>query len=497
MSRFHLALAAFLLVGCSPSPEAVRPPNIVWLIADDVSPDLGSYGKPVRTPNLDRLAAAGLRFERMFAQFASCSPSRASFFSGRYPGSMDAGDMKIPLDDDVELLPTMLRQAGYYSFNAGKLHIGGYESRAPRPGMLLRYPENARPQFDAVSSVGAVEEWEEMLASRPKDRPFFMAIGYHEAHRSWDPQALKEFPYDPAEVEVPAFLADISAVRQDISAYYSEISYMDSKIGKVLDKLDELGLAENTVVMFFSDHGLPFQRSKTQVYDSGTQVPFLIRWPDKIQQGGVHSGLHELVDLVPTICEIAGVPPADGVQGKSFLGALTDPAAEGKEYVYAERNMHDTDDHIRAVRSERYQYIENAYPDEPMASAFDLIRSPANFAMKELYEAGELPAHQSHAFVSSRPAVELYDLEADPDELENLAGRPELAEVEATLKQQLAYYNSELANRFGPERRDLDVGDRETGEQILRSQFPTLRPGSPGPEFSQPDSLRIPFPDSN
>lgn len=497
MARFHFVLAAVLLAGCTPSPETARPPNIVWLIADDVSPDLGSYGKPVRTPNLDRLAREGLLFERMYAQFASCSPSRASFFSGRYPGSMDAGDMKIPLDDGVALLPAMLRKAGYYSFNAGKLHIGGYESVSPRPGMLLHYPENARPQFDAVSSVGVVEEWEEMLAGRPPDRPFFMAIGYHEAHRSWDPQALEEFPYDPDEVEVPPFLADIPVVREDIAAYYSEISYMDAKIGKVLDKLDELGVAENTAVMFFSDHGLPFQRSKTQVYDSGTLVPFLIRWPGKIQPGGVHAGLRELVDLVPTVCEIAGVAPADGVQGESFLAALMDPTAEGKRYVYAERNMHDTDDHVRAVRSERYKYIENAYPDEPMASAFDLIRSSANLAMKELYEAGKLPAHQSHAFVPRRPAVELYDLEADPHELENLAGRPELAEIEATLQQQLAYYNRELANRFGPERRYLDVGDRETGEQILRSKFPTLRPGSPGPEFSRPDSPRIPFPDRN
>lgn len=491
----RLSLVALLLVACGEGPQNEPPPNIVWLIADDVSPDLGIYGRPVRTPNIDRLGAEGVRFDRMFAQFASCSPSRASFFSGRYPGSMDAGDMKIPLDDGIQLLPAMLRQAGYYSFNAGKLHIGGYESRAPRPGMLLNYPDNARPQFDAVSAVGEVEEWEQMLEARPADRPFFMAIGYHEAHRSWDPKALAEFPYEPSEVEVPPFLADLPEVREDIAAYYSEISYLDARVGRVLDRLDELGLTDNTVVAFFSDHGLPFQRSKTQVYDSGTLVPFVIRWPSRIEPGGVHQGLRELVDLVPTMCEIAGVEPVPGVQGESFLEALRNPAVGGKRYVYAERNMHDTDDHVRAVRSERFKYIENAYPDEPMASAFDLIRSPANDAMRALYEAGQLPIHQSHAFVSSRPAIELYDLDADPYELENLAGRPEFGEIEATLREQLDFYNRELANRFGPERRYLDVADRATGEQIQRSQFPTLRPGSPGPEFSRPDSPKIPFPD--
>lgn len=493
VSTFLLALA---IGGCGAAPEAPQqPPNIVWLIADDVSPDLGAYGKPVSTPNIDRLATEGMRFDRMFAQFASCSPSRASFFSGRYPGSMDAGDMKIPLDDGIDLLPKMLQQAGYYSMNAGKLHIGGYESRSPRPGMLLNYPENARPQFDAVSAVGDVEAWEAMLDARPADKPFFLSIGYHEAHRGWDEKALAAFPYDPASVEVPPYVADIPEVREDLAAYYSEISYMDAKIGEVLDKLDQLGLAQNTVVLFFSDHGLPFQRCKTQVYDSGTHVPFLIRWPGRIEPGGVHAGLRELVDLVPTMCDIAGVEASDGVQGVSFRDALLDPTLDGKDYVYAERNMHDTDDHIRAVRSERYKYIENAYPNEPMASAFDLIRSPANLAMKQLYEAGKLPPHQAHSFVASRPAVELYDLETDPHELVNLAGEEKLAEAQSALAAQLDYYNRELANRFGPERRYLDVADRETGEQIQRSQFPTLRPGSPGPAFSQPDSPRIPFPE--
>ncbi len=490
-----LRIYLFILVSLPFISINATPPNIVWLIADDVSPDLGCYGREsIRTPHLDKLAADGLRFDRMFSQFASCSPSRASFFSGRYPGSMDAGDMKIPLDDGVALLPAMLRPAGYYSFNVGKFHIGGYESKRPRPGFLLHYPENVRPQFDAVSTVGVVEEWEAMFDARPKDRPFFMAVGFHEAHRGWDPKAIEEFPYSEDDVSVPPFLADIPEVRDDLAKYYSEISYMDAKIGAILAKLDSEGLRDNTVVMFFSDHGLPFTRCKTQVYDSGLHVPLIARWPNGIAPGGVHSGLWELVDLVPTLCELAGAKPANGVQGKSFANVFKDPGAPGKQYVFGERNMHDTDDHVRSVRSEWYQYIENAYPDEMMANAFDLIKSPAQQAMRALYEAGKLPPYQSHAFVTSRPAVELYDLESDPHALYNIADEPEYGDVRAQMKRELDRYNSDLANRFGPDRRYFDVGDRVTGKRIRDSQFPTLRPGSTGPAYSSPDSPKIPFP---
>jgi arylsulfatase A-like enzyme len=479
---------------CARTPEPR--PNIVWLIADDLGPDLGCYGRAdVRTPNLDRLADQGVRFDRMFAQIASCSPSRASFFSGRYPGSMDAGDMKIPLDEGIDLLPTMLREAGYYSISAGKFHIGGYESPRPRPGMLLDYPERARPQFDAVSSVGVVDEWRALLEARPEGRPFFLAIGFHEPHRGWDPEALERFPYSDEIVPVPPFLADTSEVRHDLASYASEISALDARIGTVLETLDDEGVSANTVVVFFSDHGMPFPRCKTQVYDSGLRVPLIVRWPGRVDPRGVHHGLRELVDLVPTMCELAGVSPSGGVQGSSFLSALLDPTVPGKPQVYGERNMHDTDDHVRSVRTERFQYISNAYPDEPMANAYDVMNSSTQVAMRRLYDAGRLPPHQSHAFVTRRPPVELYDLESDPHELINLADDPQYRQIVEDLRERLQHYNDHLATRFGPERRYLDVADRLTGQQIRRSQFPTLRPGSPGPEFSRPDSLKIPFPD--
>jgi len=493
--RVSVVALSLTVLSCGSQAPETRP-NIVWLIADDLSPDLGCYGRShMRTPNIDRLAEEGLRFDRVFAQSASCSPSRASFFSGRYPGSMDAGDMKIPLDEGVELLPSMLRAAGYYSISAGKFHIGGYESLKPRPGMLLHYPEHARPQFDAVSSVAAVKEWRELLDARPEGRPFFLAIGFHEPHRGWHPKALERFPYPDESVVVPPFLADTAEVRRDLAGYSSEVSALDEKIGEVLDTLDEQGLSENTVVVVFSDHGMPFTRCKTQVYDSALQVPFIVRWPAAIEAGGVHHGLRELVDLVPSMCEIAGVDPSPGVQGVSFVPALRDPSIDGKGQVYGERNMHDTDDHVRSVRTERFKYIENAYPDEPMANAYDVINSPAQVAMRSLYDAGRLPPHQSHAFVTQRPPVELYDLENDPYELTNLAADPDYRHILEDLRKRLRHYNNNLANHFGPERRYLDVADRLTGKQIRQSLFPTLRPGSPGPEFSRPDSPKIPFPD--
>jgi arylsulfatase A-like enzyme len=195
------------------------------------------------------------------------------------------------------------------------------------------------------------------------------------------------------------------------------------------------------------------------------------------------------------MCEIAGVEASPGVQGVSFVPALRDPSLDGKAQVYGERNMHDTDDHVRSVRTDNFKYIENAYPDEPMANAYDVINSPAQVAMRSLYDAGRLPPHQSHAFVTRRPPVELYDLENDPYELTNLAADPDYQDIRKDLSKRLQHYTTHLATRFGPERRYLDVADRLTGAQIRQSQFPTLRPGSPGPAFSRPDSPKIPFPD--
>jgi len=484
-------------LGLLPRPHtlansASRWPNIVWLIADDMSLDAGCYGrKHIRTPNIDRLAREGVRLTNMFVNASSCSPSRASFFSGRYPGSMDAAELKMPLDEGIELLPTMLRRVGYHTFNAGKFHIGGYESKKPRPGFPLHCPENARPQFDAVSEVGDVDAWDDMLDARPKDKPFFMAVGFHDPHRPFSERARTQFPYDISDVFVPPFLTDVAEVRRDICGYYSEISNLDRDVGHILDHLGSEDLAEDTIVVFFGDNGMPFSRCKTQVYDSGTRIPFIVRWPRHIKPGTVHHGLEELVDLTPTMCEAAGVIPSDGMHGKSFLKVLLQPDSPGKKYVYLERNWHDIDDHVRAVRSERFKYIVNAYPDEPMANALDLIKSPTHRAMRRLYQKGALPAHQSVMFRNSRPAEELYDVQKDPFELTNLASDPKCAGIRKTLERELEHYTKDIANAFTPARRYEDCCDSMTGE-IIGPLFPTLRTGSAGPAIARPDSPRVP-----
>lgn len=449
-----------------------RSPNIVWLIADDMSPDIGCYGrKHVKTPSLDRLAFEGIHFTNMFANISSCSPCRVSFTTGRYPHSMDAGDMKIPLDEGIPILPTMLRPRGYISWNVGKFHLDG----PTNPGIVKEaghpLPKHGESQYDRC--VG-LHEWKTFFDQRPKDKPFFLTVGFYDPHRPYKPNAIPD-PHDPAKVFVPPFLTDLPETRRDIAMYYDEISRMDRVIGAILDRLDKERLVENTIVIFFSDGGMPMLRCKTFVYDSGLRVPFIVRWPGRIRPGGVHHGLWELVDVVPTICEAAGVKPADGVHGQSMMAALSDPASPGKDYVYHERNWHDFDDHIRAVRSERFKYIINAYPDEPMQPTIDIIHHPATCAMRKLAEEGKLPPYQAVMFQPTRPSEELYDIKADPFELKNLAADPEFKEIRDELRRVL-WRHTEQTAIFGPERRYIDGYDRNTGRAVPGEfRFPKLR----------------------
>ncbi len=435
-------------------------PNILWLIADDMSPDVGCYGRAsIRTPNLDRLATQGVRFTKMFVNVASCTASRNSFTSGRYPKSMDCGDMAIALDEGVSLLPTMLRPAGYFSGNVGKFHLDAYGPT-----------KHAASQYDVMHN--RLEDWRKFLDERPKDRPFFLAVGFHDPHR---PYGDAPNVHSPADVFVPPYLVDDPAIRAELVQYYDEIARLDGVVGQIMGRLERDGLSDNTIVVFFADHAFPFLRGKTQVYDSGTHIPFIVRWPGKAPAGGVHEGLQELVNLVPTLCEAAGVKTPEAVHGVSFMPALRDPASPGRPMIFQERNWHGTDDHVRAVRTDRYRYLINAYPDEPMAHPTDLLRGPTFEAMRRRYDAGELEPHRAALFRAPRPAQELYDLQADPHELNNLANDPALASVKDRLREALEAHEKKYAS-FGPERRYEDKADRVTGEPTgLSKRVPTPR----------------------
>jgi arylsulfatase len=287
--------------------------------------------------------------------------------------------------------------------------------------------------FDAITppaGAGGEKNWVKHLRERPQDKPFFMWFASTDAHRPW--QTTEQVPvYDPATAVVPPFLVDGPQTREDFAAYYHEISRLDHFVGEVVDELKREGIAENTYVIFTADNGRPFPRSKTRLYDSGVKTPFIVWRPDTIKPGRTES-LISVIDLAPTLLQLASVPVDPRVQGVSFAPILADLAATTRDYAFSEHNWHVGQAHERSVRDGRWLYIRNAYP---ALQSLCVESGPAEPAGRELwagYAAGTLKPEQGDVFLQPRPAEELYDVEADPYQLSNLLTDPkQAAELEA------------------------------------------------------------------
>jgi N-sulfoglucosamine sulfohydrolase len=447
-----LGMAVFVLCSIIVTPAVAQKkmPNIIWISSDDHGRhDLGTYGAPIHTPNLDRLAQEGMRFDNAFATSCSCSPSRSSIFTGKYSHAVDAEDLHVHLPYTERTIGSVLRKVGYYSGNLAKWHLG----------------PTARADFDWFSDSDS--DYRKFDEERPKDQPFFLHIGYHQPHRAFRPGRFNP-PHDPAKVVVPAYMPDVPEVRQELAWYYDLIAMQDKLIGEMLAWLDETGLADNTIIMYFGDQGAAFPRAKTTVYDSGLGVPFIVRWPGKVPAGTVNDGLFSLVDLVPTLMEITGAPaPSRGIQGESALPAILDPQAPGREYVYGERNWHDYDDHQRTVRSKRFRLIKNAFPEEPFGHGSDMVASLSYQAMLPLMHAGKLTVGQMKIFATPRAEYELYDIQNDPNEFHNLAADQEYQDELKTLQMELLRWMVSSRD-VSPEKRMINDVNIRTGARTFR-----------------------------
>ena len=424
----------FLLIclGCLLSTRAETRPNIVLIIADDIATyDLGAYGNPhVQSPRLDQFAREGMRFTHAFVTTASCSPSRASIITGRYPHNTNAEQLHWPLPAGQTTFVELLRMAGYWTGAAGKWHLGedakrrfhevreadesGYQMPAGGTGSFVeKMAEEARSGSD---------QWLPILQSRPRDQPFFLWLGSLDAHRPYNKGIIPN-PHHPKDVFVPPFMVDAPEVREDLALYYDEITRFDHYVGLVMEELAAQGVADNTLVIVMSDNGQAFVRAKTTLYDSGIKTPFLLRWPAGIKAHTVSPSLISAVDIAPTLLELAGVAVPATVQGRSFVPVLTDPAFAIRQYAFAEKHWHDYDDEVRAVTTGRFKYIRNYHPDQPGTPSSDGVRSPAYQVARALRDSGRLTPAQANIFLVPRPIEELFDCEADPFETTNLAGR--------------------------------------------------------------------------
>lgn len=435
--------------------RAAERPNILLVLSDDHSvPHVGCYGNhDIKTPNLDRFAAEGMRFDRAYVACPQCVPSRAAIMSGRSPVAIQMTRFSAPLPAEVKVFPELLRAQGYYSGVAGRTyHLDG-----PAPGRL---PPQSQKIFDEhglrtfpnrldyVKASGNREQmlaqYREFLDQVPKGKPFVLQLCFSDPHRPLDRNAIP-VPHDPQKLRLPAHYPDTKLVREDFARYYDEIARFDGDFGTVLDELRKRGLAENTLVMMMGDNGASQLRGKGTLYEFGVHVPLIARWPGKIKTSSASTELISGEDLAPTFLEAAGVAVPREMTGKSFLPLLRGERFEGRKMVFAERGAHGQGlptntaafDLGRCVITRKHKLIYNAL--------WQLPYTPVDFAndafwkeLQEMNKEGKLTPEMSKLYFSpTRPMFELFDLEADPAEMKNLAGTKEFAAIERELKNDL------------------------------------------------------------
>jgi arylsulfatase A-like enzyme len=424
--------------------------NILWLSFEDTSPRFGCYGDEVaRTPNVDRLAREGGRWPNTFSTAPVCAPARSAIITGMYPTFIGSHHMRTThthagVDEMptpygccpphyVKCFPEYLRAAGYWCTNNYKCD---YQFAAP----LTAWDQN-----------GAEGHWR----NRPDPaQPFFAVWNLQPTHESgqW-PEKGGEPETDPSSVTLPPYLPDTLAGRKALARQYDHIAGNDRRVGEILAELEEDGLAEETAVFIWSDHGEGLPRSKRWPYDTGIRVPMIVKWPGGIEPGTVSTALVSTLDLGPTVLSMCGLEVPAHMQGQAFLGAAK---AEPREYIYATRDRYDEAyDMVRAVRDGRWKYVRNYRPELPRLLWIPYRnRHPI---LEDLWRgelAGTLEGRERLLMAESRPVEELYDTEADPWELENLAGEERHAGELARLREAMDAWRARF-DRYG------DVDERQ------------------------------------
>ncbi len=401
-------------------------PNILWISAEDISPTLSCYGdKYATTPHLDKFAAQGVRYDRAFAHAPVCAPARSGLITGMYPTSIGTSWMRCRGVPPVEArcFPEYLRAAGYYCTNNSKTD---YQFAAP-------------PSVWDECSRGA--HWR----NRPdKRQPFFAVFNYTQTHesktRSFKPG--QSFEHDPAKAPLPPYYPDTQLVRENIACYYDRMNQMDNLVQKVLDDLEADGLADNTIVWFWGDHGWGLTRGKRFLFESGLRVPLIVRVPEKFRKwasagdvatvapGRVEGEMVSFIDFAPTMLSLAGAKIPDHMQGQAFLGPQK--SRSPRDYVPGARDrMDEAYDFSRTMRDKKYRYIRNYTPYLPLSQPITYMdRTPILQEMRRLHAAGKLPEGPQMQFLRpTKPARELYDTDADPHNIHNLADDPKYAKV--------------------------------------------------------------------
>ncbi|MHC4623881.1 MAG: sulfatase-like hydrolase/transferase, partial [Planctomycetota bacterium] len=397
-----------------------RRPNILWIVVEDMSPHWSCYGETtIRTPNIDRLAAEGALFRNAFVTSPVCSPSRSAMVTGMYQTTIGAHHhrsswpgSKIHLPERIKLLPEYFRQHGYYTSN------GGPKTTVYHADLVSQDRKLGKTDYNFVweQDVYDDNDWK----NRKPDQPFFAQIQLRGGkHRG----AKVPNPVDPSKVNLPPYYPDHPVMREDWARYLNSVIYLDIQVGKILERLEDEGIADNTVVFLWTDHGISHARGKQFLYDEGIHVPLIIHWPGIIKPGTVRKDLVSHIDIAAASLYMAGISVPNHMQGRPLFG----PGYKPRDYIFAARDRCDeTLDCIRCVRTSRYKYIRNFYPNRShlqhnrYKDGKQIIKT-----MRGLFAEGKLDLVQARVLVPTRPTEELYDLANDPHEINNLAGLPQ------------------------------------------------------------------------
>jgi arylsulfatase A-like enzyme len=413
--HFHTLFAGVIALRLLLGAEifAADKPNILWLTSEDHGPEMGCYGDlNARTPNVDALAAKGMLFKRAWSNHPVCAPARTAIISGMYATSTGGVHMRsmVPMPVGTKMYPQFLREAGYYATN------------------------NSKEDYNVEKPDGT---WDDSSGrahwrGRRDGQPFFAVFNSTKSHES----QIRTRPHrqiaDPAKMRIPAYHPDTPEVRQDWAQYYDKVSEADADAGARLKEIEEAGLADETIVFYYGDHGSGMPRSKRWPSNSGLHVPLVVYFPAKwkhlapkeYQPGGKSDRMVSFVDLAPTVVSIAGVRPPTWMQGHAFAGPFQ---TEPQRYLYGARGrMDERFDCVRSITDGRYVYLRNFYPHVSQAQHVSYqFETPTTRVWRELFDRGKTNEAQSLFWRTPKAPEELYDLQSDRDEVRNLAGSPE------------------------------------------------------------------------
>lgn len=453
MRFIHRAFSAFAAIVASAAAfaaEQVRP-NILWLSSEDHGPHMGCYGDAyANTPNMDRLAAKSLRYNHAWAAAPVCAPTRTTIISGIFAPSSGGDHMRslVAYPSGLKMFPQLLRESGYYCTNNAK-----EDYNLAKPGQV----------WDVSSGQG---HWK----NRPAGQPFFAVFNSTKSHESQTVKPGVKPIHDPAKARVPAYHPDTPEVRRDWALYYDSVTAADADAGALLKELEAAGLADDTIVFYWADHGSGMPRSKRWPSNSGLHVPLIVHIPEKFkdlrpsdyQPGGATDRLVSFVDFAPTMCSLAGIKPPEWMQGHAFLGKFIAPP---QPYVYGFRGrMDERYDLVRSVTDGRYVYLRNYLPHLSQGQHVSTqFKTPTTAVWRKLYDDGKANAAQSIFWQTPKSPEELYDLQNDPDEVKNLAASAAHQEILAKLR----------AAERALVRRTRDLGFVPEGERLTRSKGST------------------------